>query len=90
MVPISQIHHKHYYCGEFLLKITDNCLVCPIQKSKKEFNSIKDRCSFIEISVILQLEKLFAKEDFRNKLVNQSVHMNQQIEHSNLVNLTVE
>lgn len=62
--------NKHYYCGECLLKITDHCLECPNQKCKKEFNSMKDRCFFIEVSVIKQLEKLFAEEDFRNKLVS--------------------
>lgn len=27
--------NKHYYCGECLLKITDDCLECPNQKCKK-------------------------------------------------------
>lgn len=33
-------------------------------------SKIKDRCFFIEVSFIKQWEKLFAEEDFRNKLVN--------------------
>lgn len=43
-------------------------------------SKIKDRCFFIEVSFIKQLEKLFAEEDFRNKLSKAKKTPNDDIE----------
>ncbi|CAC5355103.1 unnamed protein product [Mytilus coruscus] len=60
---------KHYYCGDCLLSLNEDTAVCPNSTCNKRFKNIKEKCFFVEISLVEQLKKLYFEADFRKNLV---------------------